>query len=127
MAAAAGVCAGLLGLVLAAMTVVIAFVNRTFVLLVGSLREALMPFATIAAVAGSGLLLGLAAVVTLEPLAWPGAVALLTGLTLLTSWTVTGVVSLVLLSIYFPRVREAELGAIEKAEETRRARLDSRG
>lgn len=126
-AAAAGICAGLLGLVLAAMTVVIAFVNRTFVLLIGDLREALMPFATVAAAAAGGLLVGLVGVVALEPLAWQATVALLTALTLLTAWTVAGVVSLVFLSIYFARVREAELTAIEQAEEARRARIESRG
>lgn len=124
-AAAVGVCAGLLGLVLAAMTVVIAFVNRTFVLLVGSLAEALMPFATIAVVSAASLGVGMTAMVALEPLYWALDVVVLSLLVLLTAWTIAGVVQLVNLAIYFARLRAAELEALEHADGIKRHRLSA--
>jgi hypothetical protein len=124
--ATAGISAGLLGIVLAAMTIVTAFVNRTFVMIVGDLREALMPFATVAVVAATSLLLSLAGMLALAPLQGRLEVLLVALIAGATAWAIGGVVQLVFLSIWFARVRATELQTLEEAEQIRAQRLAGR-
>lgn len=121
--AAAGICAGLLGVVLAAMAIVTAFLTRSFVAAIGNMDEALMPFRTTAVVAGAGLVASLAGLVALEAVVgWVDAV-LLAVAGALTVWTTVGVVQLVGIIVFFAQVRAREMHTLMDAESAREERI----
>ncbi len=126
MTATLGVCAGLLGVVLGAMAIVTAFVTRSFVALVGDMRDALMPFGTIAVVAACGLLCSLGALLLVGPAMWWVTVGVVSVALSLTTWTVVGTVQLVHLVIYFATVRSREIATLVEAERIRTSRLQAR-
>ena len=120
-----GVCAGLLGIVLAAMAVVTAFITRTFVAMVNDLGEVLQPFVTVAYVAAGGLLISLAGLPVLGVHAfpwWVSAVVLALSAAA-TVWAVIGVVQLVGLVRLFATYRAHEFIAQLDAEYLRDERL----
>lgn len=124
--ATAAIDAGLLGIVLAAMAIVTAFVDRTFVAFASrGLQEELMPFATVSVVAALGVGVGVLGLFGVGALATGWTIALLALSAGLTAWAVAGVVQLVALVIYFASVRARQIAAIEEANQVRTRRLSS--
>jgi hypothetical protein len=120
-----GVCAGLLGIVLAAMAVVTAFITRTFVAMVNDVGEVLQPFMTVALVATVGLLISLLELPVLGVRAFPwwvptAVLALSVGATV---WAIVGVVQLMGLVHLFANYRAHEFMAQLDAEYLRDERL----
>lgn len=123
-AALAGVLAGLLGLALAAMAIVTAFITPTFVAAVGDVRELCMPFLTVAVAAALGLVTALA-LVMLEPIAmaWWIAPSIMALAIFFAVWAIAGTVQLVTIVIFFASVRAREMKTLLDAEALRGRRL----
>jgi hypothetical protein len=120
-----GVCAGLLGIVLAAMAVVTAFITRTFVAMVNDIGEVLQPFVTVAFVAAGGVLISLFGLPVLgaHVFPWWASAAVLALSVGVTVWAIVGVAQLVVLIRLFATYRAQELMAQLDAEYLRDERL----
>jgi hypothetical protein len=118
-----GNCAGRLGVVLGAISIVSAFITKSFVAIVGDVEEVLMPFATTAGVAATAMLSATIGLVVESP-GWLVA-RLLVISALPGAWCVAAAVQRTQLVIYFATVRAREIQAVTEAEKLRQHRIQA--